>query len=116
MDVLDENVVAVAQNEDDMYKIDENVAAVSKETDNTTTAPPNEGEEGVNKYEKIENILRQIDDESERYLNNFKKEKMDDKAVFEQQLFVQNDKIWSELMPEKAVMKRFLRVASICAD
>merc|ERR1712129_536466 len=55
---------------------------INAQTTNTQqTTNESGGEEGINKYAKIENILKKIDeDEYEMYLSNFKKQKVDDDA------------------------------------
>merc|ERR1711997_252554 len=82
----------------------------TNEINSQNTNELNDGGEGMNKYGRIERILKEIDDDDWlSYLDNFKKQKMDDKAVFDENLFGKDHSIWTSLIPEIVIRERFLR-------
>ena len=90
---------------------------INAQTNTQQTTKNNAGEEGINKYCKIENILKEIDeDEYKKYLTNFKKQKVDDDAVFGQNLFPSDHEIWKELMAEIGVRAKFLNAMQLNND
>ena len=74
-------------------------------------ATANGGGEGLNKYADIERMLKIVDpDDYEQYLNNFKREKVDDARLQKYKLrYSRENKIWGEkLIPAHGPCEDFL--------
>ena len=76
----------------------------------SSTTTTTGGMEGINKYSNIVNILQAVEpDEYTQYLENFKREKVDDQRLQKYKVrFSRHHQIWKQLIPAFGTRQDFL--------
>merc|ERR1712228_934620 len=120
------SVISKMQTTDSLYVHDESDdndddADNKTDTGNAMNTPTgnDDGEEGLNEYQRIQEILEAIyGNEHEKYLMKFKKEMISDQKLFENEKFIKmHDRehpLWNKLIPEHGA--RFDFFEQIYAD